>query len=135
MKFKLDENFGTRAQRVFRAAGYDVQPVREQHLQGCSDQQLFEICCDEGRCLVTLDLDFANIIRFPPHQSSGIAVLRIPQNPTPELLERMIAQFLRAVVRMPIQQHLWIVEVDRIRIYLPEEHDNEISNLTRTPDL
>jgi len=123
MKFKLDENFGTRVQQVFRAAGYDVQTVREQHLQGCSDQHLYEICCAEGRCLVTLDLDFANVLRFPPSQSGGIVVIRLPRNPTPELLERMVRQFLRATTQMPVQQHLWIVEVDRIRVYLPEEHD------------
>jgi hypothetical protein len=28
MKFKLDENFGTRTQELFRAAGHDVQTVR-----------------------------------------------------------------------------------------------------------
>ena len=123
MKFKLDENFGTRVQQVFCAAGYDVQTVREQHLQGCSDQHLYEICCAEERCLVTLDLDFANVLRFPPGQNGGIVVIRLPRNPTPELLERMVRQFLRATAQMPVQQHLWIVEADRIRVYLPEEHD------------
>lgn len=134
MKFKLDENLGTRTQRAFRAAGYDVQTVREEHLQGCSDQQLFETCCAEERCLVTLDLDFANVLRFPPQQSSGIVVIRVPRNPTPELLERMIERFLQAAARIPLQRHLWIVEMERIRIYLPEERDDEIPDFARTPD-
>jgi len=44
MKFKLDENFGTRTQELFRAAGQDVQTVRGQELQGCLDQHLYEVC-------------------------------------------------------------------------------------------
>jgi hypothetical protein len=28
--------------------------------------------------LVTLDLDFADVTRFPPHLCDGIAVIRVP---------------------------------------------------------
>ena len=45
MKFKLDENFGTRTQELFRVAGHDVQTVRGQEIQGCLDQHLYEVCC------------------------------------------------------------------------------------------
>ena len=43
MKFKLDENFGTRTQQLFLAAGHDVSTVGSQELCGCPDRQLFEI--------------------------------------------------------------------------------------------
>jgi predicted nuclease of predicted toxin-antitoxin system len=66
MKFKLDENFGSRTQELFRSAGHDVQTVFDQCIQGCTDMYLYEVCCKEHRCLVTLDLDFADIIRFLP---------------------------------------------------------------------
>ena len=82
MKFKLDENFGTRTQQVFEAEGHDVQTVRMQGLQGSSDAHLFEVCGSEQRCLVTLDLDFADVIRFPPSLSNGIVVIRFPRNPS-----------------------------------------------------
>ena len=65
MKFKLDENFGTRPQRIFRDAGYDVATVREEELQGSTDLRIYEVCRSENRCLVTLDLDFADVVRFP----------------------------------------------------------------------
>jgi predicted nuclease of predicted toxin-antitoxin system len=66
MKFKLDENFGTRTQKIFRLAGHDIHTVRDENLQGSSDQHLYKICCTEQRCLITLDLDFADTVRFPP---------------------------------------------------------------------
>jgi predicted nuclease of predicted toxin-antitoxin system len=69
MRFKLDENFGTRTQQLFQARGYDVETIRNQGLQGCSDQHLYEVCCAEHRCLVTLDLDFSEVTRFPPSRT------------------------------------------------------------------
>ncbi len=117
MRFKLDENFGARTQHLFREAGHDVSTVREQALQGATDQHLYDVCCDEERCLVTLDLDFANIFRFPPDMGFGIAVIRLPRDASLSALEGVIAQFLRALEQMAIENELWIIEVGRIRIH------------------
>ena len=64
MKFKLDENFGRRTQNLFQIAGHDVQTTLDEKIQGCSDRQLYQTCCAESRCLVTLDLDFSDVTRF-----------------------------------------------------------------------
>lgn len=76
MRLKLDENLGTRSAALFRRAGHDVATVRDQRLAGAPDRKLIEICRAEGRCLVTLDLDFGNPLLFDPARYSGIAVLR-----------------------------------------------------------
>ena len=123
MKFKLDENFGTRTREIFRAAGHNAQTVRDEGLQGCSDQYLYEVCCTEKRCLVTLDLDFADVMRFPPTEANGIVVIRIPRNPSLTLLERLVRQFLQALTQMSIENRLWIVEVGRIRIHQSEANE------------
>jgi len=123
MKFKLDENLGTRTQRVFQASGFSVITVRDQRLEGCADQQLYEVCCSEKVCLVTLDLDFSDVLRFPPHQAHGIAVIRVPHNPTLPLLEHLIRQFLKALETMPIDKNLWIVETGRVRVHQTSENE------------
>ncbi len=117
MRFKLDENFGARTQQLFRTSGHEARTVVEQDLQGSSDQDLFTACAREQRCLVTLDLDFANVLRFPPDQVGGIAVIRLPQNPSLTLLEGLIRQLLRVVEKVPLDRKLWIVETGRIRIH------------------
>jgi predicted nuclease of predicted toxin-antitoxin system len=117
MKFKLDENFGTRTQNVFEESEHDVATVRDEALQGISDQHLFRVCCEEQRCLVTLDLDFADVTRFPPEKAGGIVVIRVPKNPSLGLLERLVRQFLQAADYETLERHLWIVEVDRIRVH------------------
>jgi predicted nuclease of predicted toxin-antitoxin system len=117
MKFKLDENFGTRTQHIFRESGHDVDSVRDESLQGTPDLRLYQVCCEEKRCLVTLDLDFADVTRFPPDKAGGIVVIRVPRNPSLELLERLVRQFLQAAKRESVENRLWIVEVDRIRVH------------------
>ena len=116
MKFKLDENFGVRTLRLFEEAGYEVDTVLGEGLGGSSDQSLYEVCRAQGRCLVTLDLDFADIIRFPPLGSQGIVVIRVPRNPSLLLLEQLVSQLLRALAATPVDGSLWIVEIGRIRI-------------------
>jgi predicted nuclease of predicted toxin-antitoxin system len=122
MKFKLDENFGSRTQHLFQAYGHDAQTVRMQGLQGSPDAHLFEVCRVEQRCLVTLDLDFADVLRFPPSLTNGIVVIRLPRNPSLALLEQLVSQFLQTLTHMPIERRLWIVEPSRIRVHESENN-------------
>ena len=117
MKFKLDENFGARTQQVFTEFGHDVHTVREEDLQGAADQKIYGVCQTEQRCLVTLDLDFTDVVRFPPEQTGGIVVVRVPRNPSLTLLEQLVRQFLQTLTQMSVKEQLWIVEVGRIRIH------------------
>ncbi|MGH7687109.1 MAG: DUF5615 family PIN-like protein [Candidatus Dormibacteria bacterium] len=64
MRIKLDENLGRRAAEAFRAAGHDVATAHEQQLTSATDQEVFDVCVSEGRLLVSLDIDFANPLRF-----------------------------------------------------------------------
>jgi len=125
MKVKLDENLGTRTQKIFRDAGHDTHTVRDEMLQGCSDIRLFETCCVEQRCLVTLDLDFSDVTRFPPEKTGGIAVIRATGNPSLELLEKLIRQFLQSLSGMSVENQLWIIEPGRIRIHQQRTEDDE----------
>ncbi len=123
MEFKLDENFGTRTQQLFLTAGHNVQTVRYEKIEGCSDLQLYEVCCAEQRCLVTLDLDFADVTRFLPDKSGGIVVIRVPKNPSLPLLEQLIQQFLQTLAHMSVKKNLWIVEIGRIRVHQSETEE------------
>lgn len=117
MKFKLDENFGVRTQHIFADAGHDVHTVFGEGLQGAKEQRIYEICCQEQRCLVTLDLDFSDVVHFPPELCGGIIVIRSPQNPSRALLENLVRTLLKAMSTEPLIGRLWIVEPGRIRLH------------------
>ncbi len=78
MRLKLDENLGRRGRELFERAGHDVATVAAQRLTSAADREVIEACRREGRCLVTLDLDFANPLRFKPSDYPGISVTRLP---------------------------------------------------------
>ena len=75
MKCKLDENLGDLGRELLAAAGHDVSTVGMQGMSGSGDAALYEACRVEGRILITLDRDFGEVLRFPPEDTAGIAVL------------------------------------------------------------
>jgi predicted nuclease of predicted toxin-antitoxin system len=117
MKFKLDENFGRRTTSLFVENGHDVHTVCDENLSGSDDQTIFDLCREENRCLVTLDLDFSDVIRFPPTGTDGIMVIRLPKKPSLSSMHALIQHALDYLKNNPIENKLWIIEVGRIRIY------------------
>ncbi|MGC9971322.1 MAG: DUF5615 family PIN-like protein [Bryobacteraceae bacterium] len=117
MKFKLDENLGSRTAGIIAESGHDVETTAQEKLSGTSDARLFEVCIAERRCLISLDLDFADVLRFPPHNAPGIAVLRLPRVASPDLLTGLVRSLLAALQTASIDGQLWVVEAGRIRVY------------------
>ena len=66
MNFKVDENLPSDVVSTLRDAGHDADSVLEQNLGGATDIVLSRVCREDGRTLVTLDVDFADIRTYPP---------------------------------------------------------------------
>lgn len=123
MRLKLDENLGRLAAEMLRAAGHDVTSVPEQRMQSAPDRTLIETCRQEGRCLVTLDLDFSNPLLFKPSHYHGIAVLRLPARVTPDDLHDGVRTLIGGLEDGDIDRKLWIVQRGRIRQHQEEADD------------
>ena len=69
--------------------------------------------------LVTIDLDFANPLRFPPAATAGIAVLRVRDRPDRGGLDAVVPQLITGLKTADIAGHLRIVAPTRVRQYEP----------------
>lgn len=115
MKFKTDENLPVEIANLLQQAGYDATTVNQQGLGGSNDPTIFDICQQEQRILITLDLDFSDIRSYAPQNSAGIIVIRTTRQDKPYLLP-IISSVILALTQEPIIGKLWIVEDNRIRI-------------------
>jgi hypothetical protein len=123
MRLQLDENLGRPAVKLFEEAGLEVATVHQQSMASAIDSELATRAASEQRCLVTLDLDFANVLLFPPRSYCGIAVLRLPSRPSSKDLFAACSTLIAGLSRAEISGQLWIVEPGRIREYEPDDDD------------
>ena len=62
LKFKVDENLPTEVAGLLAGVGHDAVTVGDQRMVGQPDANVAAVCQHEGRVLVSLDLDFADIL-------------------------------------------------------------------------
>lgn len=96
MKFLLDENLSPSHVRTLRDLGHDVVSVVEMGLSGADDDLVRATAIEGGRVLVTLDGDFANVLRYPPDATPGVLRFRL-HPPTEQAID---AGLRRAVARL-----------------------------------
>lgn len=114
--FKLDENADPRWKNPLVTAGHAASTAAEESLQGADDDTVARTCRLHGLCLITADLDFAQIVDYPPEKHSGIIVLRHPR-PTLAGMRELVRQVAAAVSSESPVGKLWIVEPGRLRIH------------------
>ncbi len=115
LRFKVDENLPTEVVGLLASAGHDAVTVGDQRMAGRPDTELAAVCQREGRAVVTLDLDFADIRTFPPREYAGIIVLRLTRLDKPRVLS-VLRRLLSVLEREPLAGKLWIVEEASVRV-------------------
>ncbi|MGI6414302.1 MAG: DUF5615 family PIN-like protein [Thermoguttaceae bacterium] len=115
MQFKIDENLPIEAARLLAQAGHEAKTVHEQQLVGRPDDQVAAVCHDEGRALVTIDLDFADIRAYPPEDYAGLVVLR-PRVQVKHHILDLVRQTLPLLDLELLRGRLWIVSESGVRI-------------------
>ncbi len=115
MKFKIDENLPSEFADLLRKASFDASTVAEEKLEGHPDDNIAEVCREEKRILVTLDLDFADIRIYPPAKFPGFIVFRLPIQDKFHLIS-LLKDVILLFKKETINHQLWIVEEDKLRI-------------------
>lgn len=77
MKFLLDENLSPLQRGRFAAWDTMLFSVLEIGLSGAGDEEVRAAAIADQRVLLTLDADFANVLRYPPAETPGVVRLRL----------------------------------------------------------
>lgn len=77
MKFLLDMGLGRNTALFLRKAGHDAVHLRDEGLQRLSDQGIVAKAIDEGRVVLTHDLDFGRIVALSGDQYPSVITFRL----------------------------------------------------------
>lgn len=115
MKLLLDENLSPLHARTLRELGHDALSVVELGLSGADDSAVRASAIERSRILITLDADFANVLRYPPANSPGVIRLRI--HPATEgAIDVLLRSTILRLTGMSLEGKLVVADPKKIRI-------------------
>ena len=112
----IDEDLSRSLASFLRARGIDAVDVREIGFRGASDDAVFSRGQQERRIIVSGDLGFANVLRYPLGSHHGVIVVRYPNEVSAHLVNEAVAAALANVTETEITGALLIVEPGRVRM-------------------
>jgi predicted nuclease of predicted toxin-antitoxin system len=115
MRFKIDGNLPRESADLLTQANFDAVTVIAERMGGGPDPELATVCKSEGRVLVTLDLDFADIRAYPPAEYPGFIVLR-PTSQAKSHVLKLLQLVIDRLSREELTGKLWVVDEGGIRI-------------------
>jgi predicted nuclease of predicted toxin-antitoxin system len=115
-KFVIDEDMPRSTAAALIEEGYAVKDVRDHGYRGSGDAKIYSFAQDEEAILLTGDLGFGNILKFPLGHHFGIVVARFPNEMRPREINKEILDGLRDLRNSDFKGNLRILERGRIRI-------------------
>lgn len=121
MRLKLDENLSRHLKSALTALHHDVSTAQEEGLLSQPDPVIAEAAQREERILLTLDVEFANLRKYPPGSHPGIILFR-PRSLGPLAVNRFVEGFVQAARLEDLSRCVVIVEPSRVRVRYPESN-------------
>ena len=118
MKIKLDENISRHLKPILNQKGHETVTAEDEGLLGKDDVEVGKAAKTEGRMLFTLDLEFANLHKFPPGSHPGVVLFR-PQSMGPLAVSNFVTRFIEETDLASLSGCLVIVDPMWIRIRRP----------------
>ncbi len=121
LKLLLGENISPQVATALRQSGYDVIHLRDAGLKGCKNSDLIAFAGKTGRCLVTLDADFADVRFHPIGSHNGIIRLRLKFAPS-TIIIAALHSLLPKLTHIPMETGVLVgSDGKRYRVKLPKE--------------
>jgi predicted nuclease of predicted toxin-antitoxin system len=91
MKFLADMGISPRTVAWLRQQGYDAAHLSEQGLERLSDEAILTKARNEGRIVLTLDLDFSYLLAISQAQIPSVVLFRLGDTSYLEVTDRLNA--------------------------------------------
>lgn len=95
MRFLVDANLPRSTAALLRGLGHEVEFARDIGLAAAPDRDIAARAKTTAAVLLTRDLDFADVRRYPPQSYFGIVVLRLPDDATAHAINLAVERFVR----------------------------------------
>lgn len=119
MQFIVDEDLPRRAVELLRSFGHDTLFVKDLPLKGSPDPKIAEYASQQGRAIVTGDLGFADIRKYPPEQFHGIVLVRRRGDVGTDYILELLTKFCKQEdLLKSLSGKLIIVDKEQIRVRL-----------------
>lgn len=115
-RFLVDEDLPRSLAAALSTAGFEAIHVTDAGLRGRSDAEVLAEAIRQSRALVTGDVGFSNLLRFPLGEHAGVVVLRFPTEISVAALNSAAVAALTSLTAEEIAGSLVIVEPNRIRL-------------------
>lgn len=115
-KFVIDEDMPRSTAHILRTSGCEVLDVRDYGLRGKSDEEIFNFAQQEKAVIVTGDLGFGNLLKFPVGSHRGILIAHFPNEISTSELNNQIIKAFDDLTEMDFKGNLVIIEPGKIRI-------------------
>ena len=116
LKFLVDEDMPRSTARILQNKGFNVLDVRDCGLKGKSDEQVFKFAQDEEAVILTGDLGFGNLLKFPLGSHSGVVIAHFPNEVSTAELNHQISTGMENLAEKEFKGNLIILEPGKIRI-------------------
>lgn len=116
LKILLDENLSRSTAKTLKENGFEVLEVRDCGFRGKTDEEIFDFAKKEKALVLTGDIGFGNVLRFPLGGHYGIFIVHFPSEVSvPEISKQVMAAF-NSLDKEDFFGNLIILEPGKIRI-------------------
>ncbi|MEK7396361.1 MAG: DUF5615 family PIN-like protein [Candidatus Poribacteria bacterium] len=116
LKFVIDEDMPRSTARILGSSGYDVKDIRDYGLRGADDLEVYQFAQDNQAIIVTGDMDFSNILKFPVGSHWGIIIAHFPNEVSNDEINRQLLNRLIEFKEDDFIGNLVIIEPGKVRI-------------------
>ena len=116
MRFLTDENIAKSVVQALRKLEFDVKDIKEERLQGTSDEHIIQLANREDRIIITHDKDFGDLLSNQTIRHKGVILVRLKKQ-GPDNTIRVLSDLLRSDIGDKIKDNILVVSETKTTIH------------------